>query len=301
VGATCDDFSAIAQRLNGLGYPILWWEIPHRREPDEGEESVVLPGGFEAPASQVDFVKSELERIRGAFENLSGTSLDDQALGRGIRAANRVRCVLTELRKLSYTAEACPLPALEMLIAEMLAIHFCSDRDEAAVVLEGLLDEVGRRVDANDGVLPRDAARLFWVNPVADLRAMNLLEDCGGRVCGTEYLFCHALDEIPEDLPPMEALARMALADPMIGSVKDRARRIAKDIRTFGAEACLVSRIPGASHCALEGDIIREVVQTEMGIPVLEIEVPPVSDSMSPSLRTRLDAIVETIKEGRTS
>ena len=33
-GATCDDFSAIAQRLNSLGQPILWWEIPHRRNPD---------------------------------------------------------------------------------------------------------------------------------------------------------------------------------------------------------------------------------------------------------------------------
>jgi hypothetical protein len=186
-----------------------------------------------------------------------------------------------------------------MLIAEMLAIHFCSDRDEAFVVLEGLLEEVKRRVEAGEGVLRSDAARVFWVNPVADLRAMNLLEDCGGRVCGTEYLFCHALDEIPEDLPPLEALARTALADPMIGDARDRGLRIARDIRAFGAEACLVSRIPGASHCALEGDLIREAVQSEIDLPVLEIEVPPLSDSLGPNLRTRLEAVVETIKGGR--
>ncbi|MGD1086064.1 MAG: hypothetical protein ABSA47_15115, partial [Verrucomicrobiota bacterium] len=30
-GAVCDDFSAIAQRLEHLGHPILWWEIPRRR------------------------------------------------------------------------------------------------------------------------------------------------------------------------------------------------------------------------------------------------------------------------------
>ncbi len=46
VGATCDDFSAIAQRLEGLGFPILWWEIPHRRRPEPGEPAVELPGGF---------------------------------------------------------------------------------------------------------------------------------------------------------------------------------------------------------------------------------------------------------------
>ena len=164
-----------------------------------------------------------------------------------------MRSVLADLRRLAYTARRCPLPALEMLIAEMLAIHFCSDQAEAAAVLEELLAEVRRRVQAGEGPLEESAVRVFWVNPVADLRVMNLLEDAGGRVCGTEYLFCHALDPIPEDLPPMEALARTALADPMVGSPVDRAGRIAADVRRFGAEAVVISRIPGASHCALGG------------------------------------------------
>ena len=40
---------------------------------------------------------------------------------------------------------------------------------------------------------------MFWINPVADLRIMNLIEDVGGRICGTDYMFTHALDPIPED------------------------------------------------------------------------------------------------------
>ena len=75
---------------------------------------------------------------------------------------------------------------MEMLIAEMLAIHFCSDHNETVGVLAGLLEEACRRADAHVGVLPADAVRLFWVNPVADLRVMNLLEDVGGRVCGAD-------------------------------------------------------------------------------------------------------------------
>lgn len=296
VGAVCDDFSVIAQRLEGLGHPIFWWESPHRRRPENGEHAVRLPGGFEAPGEQVDFLVSEFERIRDALGGLTDHPLDDEALRRGIGAANRVRRMLRELRRLSYSAKHCPMPALEMLIAEMLAIHFCSDREESYEVLKMLLHEVQRRIDAEVGVLSEDAVRIFWVNPVADLRVMNLLEECGGRICGTEYLFSHALDEIPEDLPPLEALARMALADPMTGPVSDRAGRIAKEIEAFGSEACLISRIPGASHCAVEGNIIREEV---LHVPTLEIEVPPVSDAMVPTLRTRLEAIVETVKEGR--
>ncbi len=299
VGATCDDFSAIAQRLEGLGHPIFWWEIPHRRSCEPGEEIVGLPGGFHAPMCQIEFVKSELQRVRKALEELAGEQLDDEKLSVGIREANRVRGYLSDLRFLAFTAEPCPIPALEMLIAEMLAIHFCSDRRETAAVLKELLDEVNTRIRAGAGVLEAGAAKIFWVNPVADLQVMNLLEDCGGRVCGTEYLFSHALDAIAEDVPPLEALAQMALADPMAGSSIDRAQRILADIRRFGAEAVLISRIPGASHCALEGQAIAEVIHCKLDIPVLEIEVPSLTDSMRPTVRTRLEALVETVRERR--
>ncbi len=297
VGATCDDFSAIAQRLESLGRSIMWWEIPHRRSPDAGERGILLPGGFEAPASQVAFVKKELERVRRSLEDYAGKKLSGEALAAGVLKANEVRRRLNRLRELVYTAEPCPLPALEMLIAEMLAIHFCSDQDESLAVLADLEEEALRRVNAGQGVLATGAARIFWVNPVADLRTMNIMEDVGGRVCGTDYMFCHALDPIPTDVDPMEALARVALADPMIGSPIDRARRICADVRRFGAQGVVISRIPGASHCALEGAIIGEIVRDELNIPVLEIESPSISDAFEPALRTRLEALIETVRK----
>jgi hypothetical protein len=150
-------------------------------------------------------------------------------------------------------------------------------------------------------VVNEAAVRVFWVNPVADLRAMNLLEDWGGRVCGSDYMFTHALDPIPEDLPPLEALARTALADPMVGSTQDRARRIVADCRLGGAEAVVVSRIPGASHCAREGVLIRDAVRAELGIPSIELEVPPICDAMLPTLASRVQALLETARARRRS
>ena len=299
VGAICDDFSAIAQRLNGMGHSILWWEVPRRRAPDPGEEAVALPGGGCAPRSQVDFVQGELARVRTALQRLSGVELTDERLRQGIAWSNGLRTVLRELRHLCFTAPRCPLPALEMLIAEALALHFCSDRAEAVLVLEELLEVVRGRVAANVGHFADDAVRVFWVNPVADLEVMNLLEACGGRICGTDYFFRHAIDGIPPDLPPLEALARTALSDPMLGPVEERARRIVADMRAFGAEALVISRIPGASHCALEGETIADIVRDELGAPVVEIEVPPISDSIRSNLTTRLEALVETVRGGR--
>ncbi len=299
VGAVCDDFSAIAQRLNGLGFPVLWWEIPYRRKPDPGEEGLSLPGGLRAPRSQVEFVKGELARVGEHLEAASGEALTPARLAAGIRSANLVRRTLREIRRMVFTAPACPLPALELLIAEMIVIHFCSDREEAAAVLLDLEGLVRERVREGHGILPEGAARLFWVNPVADLRVMNLMEECGARLCGTDFLFPHALDPIDEDLPPLEALARAALADPMVGPGRDRAERIAREAAAFGAEAVVVSRIPGASHCAREGEVIAGVVEREAGLPVAEIEVPPLADPLLPAIRNRLEALVEAALQRR--
>jgi benzoyl-CoA reductase/2-hydroxyglutaryl-CoA dehydratase subunit BcrC/BadD/HgdB len=300
VGATCDDFSAIAQRLEGLGYSIFWWEIPHRRTAGEGEQVIELPGDMRAAKSQVDFVKGELGRVRDALEDLAGEKLNKDKLVEGIKQANRVRFLLGQIREICFTTEPCPMGALEMLIAEMLAIHFCSDREETIEVLNDMLLEIKNRVSAGIGIVDEGAVRVFWVNPVADLYAMNLLETCGGRICGTEYLFSHALDLIPEDVEPMEALARQSLADPMVGPAWDRAQRICKDIERFGAEAVVISRIPGASHCALEGQIIGDFLRSKLdNISVLEIEVGSLTDSVEPGLRTRLEGLIETVEKRR--
>ena len=297
VGAVCDDFSAIAQRLEAMGFAIKWWEVPLRRQGEPGEQAVRLPGGCVAPTSQVAFVRNQLGQIRDALSQLAGRPLTDELLCEGIAAANRVRSLLRRLRELAFTAPLAPLPALEMLIAEMLAIHFCSDRAECIVVLEDLLAQAQQRADAGVGALPAEAVPVFWVNPVADLAVMNLLEDLGGRVCGTDYMFAHALDEIPTDVPPMEALARMALADPMVGPAAQRAQRIGDDVRRLGARGVVISRIPGASHCSHEGAVMAEHLR-RLGVPTVEIEVPPVSDSVRGGIRTRLEALLELARRG---
>jgi hypothetical protein len=85
----------------------------------------------------------------------------------------------------------------------------------------------------------------------------------------------------------------------MVGSTQDRARRIVADCRAGRAEAVVISRIPGASHCAREGAIIRDVVRADLGIPTIELEVPPISDAMLPTLGSRLQALLETAKARR--
>ncbi len=282
-----------------MGFPVVWWEMPRRRQPDPGETACALPGNLAAPRIQVECVRLELERVGAKLGGLAGQPLETELLAEGIQIANHVRRLLARLRAAVYGSPGAPLPALEMLVAEMLAIHYCSDRAETIRVLTDLLGEVERRLAEGRFVESESAVRVFWVNPVADLRAMNLLEDWGGRICGSDFMFAHALDLIPEDLSPWEALARTALADPMAGSTLERAGRIVADCRASRAEALVVSRIPGASHCAREGAIIRDVVHRELDLPTLELEIPPICDALLPGLGSRLQALIETARARR--
>jgi hypothetical protein len=290
-GAVCDDFSAIAQRLEHLGHSILWWEIPRRRHP-AGETACALPGQPDR-AENPGGLRARRIAARGQGAGRTGRQNFGQRLPgrRHSRGQSSSPAAGDSLRRRRLFRARRPLPALEMLVAEMLAIHFCSDREETIAVLDDLLAEVQSRDRGNQSVISADAARIFWVNPVADLRAMNLLEELGGRICGSDYMFTHALDLIPENLPPLEALARTALADPMVGPSADRAARIVRECRASHAEAVVVSRIPGASHCAREGRNHPRNCAAQIGIPAIELEIPPVCDAMLPSLGSRLQAL----------
>jgi len=299
VGAICDDFSAVAQQLEVMGHPICWWEMPIRRQPQPGEKSIKQANGISLVESQVDFVQHQLEKVAKEFAKLSAFKLNDNLLTDGISTANKIRRKFRKLRDLVYSADICPLGSLEMMITEMMAIHYCSDIQQVSEVLDDLISEVRNRIDTGVGVLSGDAVRVFWINPVPDLRMMNLLEDCGGRVTGTEFMFTHALDEIDETLLPMRAFAAAALSDPMVGSSKQRAERISREIAKFSAESVVISRIPGASHCAMESSIIAKHLRRNFTIPIIEIEVPVLIDSMQATLRTRIEALVESVLERR--
>ncbi len=300
-GAICDDFSAIAQRVESLGHPILWWEIPYRRRPSADEAAVELANGMIVPQSQIDVVSTELERIRSALSSLAGQPLSDAKLSESIRRTNAIRALLRNLRETVFTAPKAPLPALELMIAEMLILHFCSDREATESVLSALLELAHTRTASNAGYGSEADVKVFWVNPTADLRAMMVLEDCGARLCGTDFLFSHALDTLDETLPPLTALAHAAMSDPMTGPVEQRASRIIADMRRYGADALIVSRIPGASHCAHEGKAIIERVSRELTVPCIEIEIPSQTDALAPALRTRIEALVETVRNGRNT
>jgi benzoyl-CoA reductase/2-hydroxyglutaryl-CoA dehydratase subunit BcrC/BadD/HgdB len=302
VGSCCNDFSAVMQRIAGLGHKFLWWELPYRKDSKSWYHKgdfIKLPNGELCPADLVLFTEKQLLRVKKGIEDETGEKITDEMIAKGIKKANQLRSVISKLRSLAYGVVPVPAAALELLICEMIALHFCSDSEEAIKVLEHFLETVEKRVKEKQGILPGNPYRVTWVNPVADIKMMNLLEELGGCIAGTEYLFSHALDLIPEDEYPIKALAYMVLSDPMIGSAEYRSKRIIAEVKKYKAEGVIISRIPGASHCASEGYVISDMIKKNAGIPVLEITVPSVIDSNLGSITTRVQAFFEMLESRR--
>jgi 2-hydroxyglutaryl-CoA dehydratase, D-component len=277
-GAICDDFKAIAQRLVERGHPIHFWEMPHVRAAQPDEPSLELATGLRVPTVLYEVVQDELRRIASILDPLTGHPLRDKALHAAIVRSNRVRRALSVIR-------ASALPSLERMICEMMALHYCSDYACCEAVLTRVAEEAVT-LTADVRLKP-----VYWINPVADVRAMNWVEEAGGRLCGTDFMFSHALAPLEETRAPFDTLARMALADPMAGTIRARMATCLAEAKRSGARGLIVSRIPGASHCAFEASMLSTISD----LPLLEIEIPSLADFCAPSLMTRLQGFIESI------
>ncbi len=305
VGACCDDFSAVMQLIESLGYATHWWEMAVRFDPSEAIVSepflTTSGGGSPYQASALDFVKGQLQGVVHRLEEVSGVKLTEEMLMQSRDRFNAIRYRVSTLRDLVYGATNPPLPGLEMMLAEFIAIHACSDPDEAINVLDELGDVAQKRLIRGASPLGPDPVRIFWATPPTDTSLITLIEDLGGCIAGTEYMISHAFYPLAPDRPVVDAVAENCMDDPMTGSAAFRARRIADGARKYRAEGVIISGISGASHCAFDESAITRIVGDALNIPVLSFDVPYSPGRLSEQIITRMEAFMDILRERRTA
>lgn len=299
VGSCCDDFSAVMQLIEWQGLKVHWWEMPSRNIPNTGNRTGRTPYGKTRYKKEIlSFIVKELKGVAEAASDVAGEKISRTKLLWNIRRFNRIRGLLSSLREKVYSAEHTPLPGLEMFLAEFLPMHGCSDPEEAENVLECLHREVDRRLAKRLSPFSGKPARIFWATPPTDASLITILEDCGGTVCGTEYLISHSFFNIRTTGEPFKALAENHLDDPMAGACGVRVERILKEAKKFRAEGVIISGIFGASHCPFEEKRISEELR-KADIPVLSFDVPFSPGRSSEQVKNRIESFVEIIKKRR--
>jgi benzoyl-CoA reductase/2-hydroxyglutaryl-CoA dehydratase subunit BcrC/BadD/HgdB len=304
VGACCDDFSAIMQLIEGLGYPVHWWEMAARfDEPldsSTGEYRVTGQGGSRYLSDTRLFLEGQLQSVVRRMEELVGTEATPDMLAGSRTLFNTIRGQVSELRDLVYSARRPPLPGLEMFLSEFIAIHTCSEPEESVFVLQGLLDLVRKRIGRGESPFGcGDPVRVFWVTPPTDASLITILEDLGGCIAGTEYMISHAFLKLSTDVEPVSAVAENCLDDCMTGSPGFRAKRVVEGARRYGAEGVIISGISGASHCPWDERSIRLAVERELGIPVIAFDVPFSPGRPSEQVVNRIQGFTELLSARR--
>jgi benzoyl-CoA reductase/2-hydroxyglutaryl-CoA dehydratase subunit BcrC/BadD/HgdB len=291
------------QLIEGLGYPVHWWEMAARFDPSD--TLVTEPfrrtayGGSAYQASALPFVASQLEGVVRRLEEISGKRVTGEMLRQSLMRFNEIRGRVAELRDLVYSSRRPPLPGLEMMLAEFIAIHACSEPEESIAVLDDLLGTVKRRLEAGASPLQPDPVRVFWATPPTDAALITLLEDLGGCIAGTEYLISHAFYPLATDKPVLEAVAENCLDDPMVGSTRFRAKRIVEGAKKYGAEGVIISGISGASHCPFDEKTIADEVRRKLDIPVLSFDVPFSPGRLSEQVAGRMQGFIDMLRSGR--
>ena len=306
VGGCCDDFSAVMQLIEGLGMDVHWWEMVSRRTKplfSTTESYGRTPfGNVEYQTIAVDFLREQFQGIVERMEKLTGIKCTEDMLQGSVSMFNRLRGMVARLRELVYTADRPPLPGLEMYLAEFITIHTCSEPVECFEVIQGLLDTVEERLETGESPLEGEKPyRVYWMYPSTDASLITLLEDMGGCIAGTDYFINHSFLPLREDTDPLTAIAENCMDDRLVCSPSERVRRIAEDVKKYRAEGVLMSGIFGASHCAWDVSALHDLVQEELGIPVLAFDVPYSPGRPNEQVVSRMQSFIELIKSRRVS
>jgi hypothetical protein len=302
-GASCDDLAAVAQVAADTGLPVVWAEIPLRKEPAPWLTITRFAADPDLPEGTPQFEAGAVDRLAGRYRRLLdrmadalGRPLDSVRLAASVARARRIRARIARIRHLFATAPRAPLPASEELLVEFAATHFYGDPVECEAVLDGVLELVEERA-ADEEPLP--SPRIVWVTPPPDPLLHVHGEERGARIVGTEYLIASALAPLPEG-DPVRAVARSFLAGSLLGSAEARARSVAATVRDSGADGVVISNLFGSSHCGSEAPVLRRRIEEECGVPVLSFDVPnPVPGGLPSQTLNRLDAFVEALRARR--
>ncbi|MFH0765459.1 MAG: 2-hydroxyacyl-CoA dehydratase family protein [Calditrichota bacterium] len=302
-GASCDDMAAVIQHARWkTGIPFHHFELPLRRSGGMrlGAEPMVEINGVEAPQAALELLKREVGEVIAKLEVAAGERLNEAKFQESVRQSNRLRSLIAELKRLTYTAPAAPLPALELMNVEFSALTGYGDREETIAILKHLIATVQDRVKKDVGVLDPDAIPIAWVNPTADPLLLCWWEDLGGRVVATEYVIRQALTPLSEGLSPEETIARSILQGSLIGFSGQRAAWAVEEALNHGAEGAIITGIFASSHCGAETWLMRDELSRKLGGPVLTFDVAgPGKADQQAQIRTRMEALAETLKNRR--
>ncbi|CAH2598750.1 2-hydroxyacyl-CoA dehydratase [Rhodovastum atsumiense] len=279
-------YNAICEPLN------VGWELLRAQGFDVFRvEAANRPNAFDTP-ERVALIENFLtEELHALTVWLNGEPVEDARLTVEIRRFNRV---LGKIRRILDLRSRNPLyiRSLATMYLLMGSGHYFGKPEQYEAVLDALTAEL-----ESADIIPsahRSLVRLAWFGGRGqEFGVYQTIDDMGGAITAW-----HTPDDwtydIPEDVPPLQAMARHIITGLVSGSPVLRLQRVADSLPVFGATGVLLYGYVGCSF----GGIHREIQSTffqERGVPTLSLEGSFQVGPPTGQLQTRIRAFIEML------
>jgi predicted CoA-substrate-specific enzyme activase len=279
---TCDCMKKTAEAINELYKPSSVYVLPRIKDRDLSRK----------------FYRDQIIHFREDVETLAGRRIRDEDLKEEIHIYNRVRSLLREISSLRKRPDP-PISGSEFL--ELINAYYYVPTAELLPIFQSVYDNLKKT--GNSGVRPIRLMLSGGIVADGDRKIMNLAENfMGARVVVEDH--CSGLKiastEVSETGDPYKALADGYLDHfpcTRMKPLEERIKATIKMARDYQVEGVLYSYLKFCPCYGLTKNQFLRAFQ-EAGIPVLEVPT-DYSRSDEGQIRTRLEAFVEVLLEGR--
>lgn len=283
-------FNTCDQMKKGVEAIGEFFDVPYRM--------LCLPRERNRTASR-EFMRREVEFMQKDVEELTGNRVTEDGLRAEISRYNRARRLLKAISELRKRDDP-PITGGEYL--ELVKAFYYLPIEKSTEHFERLLGQL--TAEPASGERPLRIMVSGGIVADGDHRLEELLEgEFDTRIVVEDH--CTGLrpfyQQIPEDLPPLQALSDGYLDSAPCARMKPLTERLEFSeqlAREYRADAIVYVSLKFCSCYAITGNTFAKRFE-KLGIPVLELSS-DYSESDLGQLRTRIGAFLELLKKGET-
>jgi len=282
---TCDGKKKAYETLNNLVPNLYVMDIPQVKS-----------------AEGRDLLKAEYMRFKNAVEELTGITIDSARLKKGIEIVNNKRKAVHRLSILRK-ADPAPLSGLDALLINQ--VFFYDDPIRFTDSVNKICDELEKRIEKGEGVLPKGASRILVSGcpmAVPNWTLPWIIETSGAVIVGEESCIgergtrnltddsASTVDELMEAIVDRYFKVDCAIFTPN----PDRLNHIEEMVKTYKADGIIHYGLQFCQPYLMESMSVEKSLEAK-NIPMLRLET-DYSMEDAEQLRTRVEAFMEVIR-----
>ncbi len=281
-----DDQTSNAWRLmaDAKQKPLHFWEVPR----------------FDNSSVKwaINFLVKELEQLFDWLGTQTGNVITELSLREAIKIGNLVKKDMAELTQLLQN-QIVPLPALEYYLTQVLISDLAQDPENLHNMYHKLIRDLKEKQfnNAAPATITEKAVRIFFMgDETPNIRIWNEIVDHGGAIIGLDSRLSLYYKPIKEDDPIIENLAWWIYSMLRNMPTTKMVNKMIPFIKQQKPHAVILGSIAGSKIIPGSGVLISQIIQDELGVPVLNLEDGQLF-AMDRSTNKELKDFIENLRE----